>query len=119
MILEGTSTPSEALYMVHLDNLERLVVDGPFHETMTLLNCPALPPRCSFDFTMFSATLIKHQLSSWETDPTFHALVAQYNGAYITLANNLKYMTLTEEAVLPHKCVSLVKDDPHFHIVMS
>ena len=117
-IVQDTLIPSEALYTVHLDHLERLKVRGPFHETMTLLSCLKLPRRCSFDFTMSSAvsgsderilaTFLEHNISSWEKDPTFRVLVVEYSNISITLANNCD--------VLRRKCVSAAKSDPLFHI---
>jgi len=116
-IVRDTFTPSEALPMVHLDHLERLVIDGPFHETMTLINYLTIPSRCSFDFTMSHAipgsdvrtlaTFLERNLSSWEEDPPFRSLVAQCSDYIITLTN--QYMT-------SKKCASPAKDDPLFHI---
>lgn len=114
--------------MVHLDYLESLVVGGPFHETVTLISCLTLPPRCSFDLFLWSAavprsdkrtlaTFLERNLSSWETYSPFRALVAHYSVGFISLTN--KYITSNEEDLLTRRCVRPAKDDPFFKITLS
>ena len=124
MMVLDTDAPAEALSMVHLDHLETLVVNGPFHETMTLLSCLTLPPRCSFDLSMSSsvlgpdertlATLLERHLSSWGQDSPLRALLAYYKPGQILFTN--KHRLLKEEHLLTRRCVPLAKDDPLFCI---
>ena len=104
-IVMDAFTPSEDLFMVYLGHLERLVIDGPFHETVTLISYLSLPPRSSFDLTMWFpaipgsderklATFLKHNLSSWEKDPSFRGFVAHCTAGCTEFTN--KYMTSKE-----------------------
>ena len=61
-----SSAPANDIYpVVHLRALDMLSVDGPFHESVTLVDHLIVPPRCGLRLRCYDAHLGFDQQRLW------------------------------------------------------
>ena len=95
-----SSTPANDICPVtHLDALEMLYVDGPFHESVTLVKHLIMPPRCGLGLRCDYAQLgfdqqqlwdiIEKKVDSWATNVPNRHLIATGPHGFVRIRNLL------------------------------
>ena len=90
-------SPIDILPFIHLDALDILMVQGPFHECVALVKHLILPPRCGLRLRCGDAHLgsdqrelwaiIKKRIGSWAKNVPYRRLNAETGGGSVKIGN--------------------------------
>ena len=90
-------SPNDIFPFIHLDALDMLVVDGPLHECVMLVEHLIVPPRCGLSLHCDPAhvgfdqrrlwAIIKKKIGSWAKNTPYRRLNAQAGTNYFDIGN--------------------------------